>query len=256
MKRLVPSLFTLCSCLIFVLTFIPASTAAAIVQAPRIRAKDGTSTNWSGYAVETSLTSPQSGAVSDVKGTWTVPSVTCGSTATYSSFWVGIDGYSSNSVEQTGTDSDCSGGSGVYYAWYEMYPKASQVISGLAVHPGNVISAEVRFNGSGSFTLILDNTSTGGHFSINLSSRKAARSSAEWIAEAPSSGGVLPLANFGTVNFSNASATLKGVSGSISSSAWQNDAITMVNSSGAVKAAVSGLGSGGSSFGVSWKSSN
>jgi len=28
----------------------------------------------------------------------------------------------SDSVEQTGTDSDCDGGSPGYYGWYEMYP--------------------------------------------------------------------------------------------------------------------------------------
>src|SRR5262249_12809231 len=38
----------------------------------------------------------------------------------------------------------------------------------------------------------------------------AARSSAEWIEEAPSSGGVLPWANFGSVTFSNLSATIGG----------------------------------------------
>src|SRR5260370_36349871 len=118
MKRLIPILFILLACLS--LTFTASPTSSSTSQAPRIRGKNGSSTNWSGYAVETNLATPQSGVVSDVKGQWIVPSVTCNSTATYASLWVGIDGYSSNSVEQTGTDSDCSGGSGVYYAWYEM----------------------------------------------------------------------------------------------------------------------------------------
>src|SRR5690348_12236358 len=61
------------------------------------------STNWSGYAV----TGPN-GSVSSVQGSWIVPSVTCAKhSATYSSYWVGIDGFSSGTVEQTGTDSDC-----------------------------------------------------------------------------------------------------------------------------------------------------
>ena len=80
---------------------------------------------------------------------------------------------------------------------------------------------------------------------------------AEWVVEAPSSsGGVLPLANFGTATISGASATLNGHTGAINDGAWQNDKIDMVNSSGAVKAATSGLGSGGSSFSVTWQSSN
>src|ERR1700733_3657591 len=64
-----------------------------------------TSTNWSGYATETNLNSPQSGAFTAVSGSWTVPSV-IGSGNAYSSIWVGLDGYSSSTVEQIGTDSD------------------------------------------------------------------------------------------------------------------------------------------------------
>ena len=45
----------------------------------------------------------------------------------YSSFWVGIDGYSSSSVEQLGTDSDCAGNTPDYYAWWEMYPAGTQI---------------------------------------------------------------------------------------------------------------------------------
>lgn len=53
--------------------------------------------------------------------------MTCPShSAQYASFWVGIDGYSSGSVEQLGTHSDCVGkGRASYYAWWEMYPASS-----------------------------------------------------------------------------------------------------------------------------------
>ena len=51
-----------------------------------------TSSNWSGYAVETNLNSPQSNSVTAVSGSWTVPTVTGTGTA-YSAIWVGIDGY-------------------------------------------------------------------------------------------------------------------------------------------------------------------
>jgi hypothetical protein len=254
MKRLIPVLLTLLACLTLALVPVPTSSSPTS-QAPRIRGKNGTSTNWSGYAVETSLATPQSGAVSDVKGQWIVPSVTCNSSAAYASLWVGIDGYSSNSVEQTGTDSDCSGGSGVYYAWYEMYPKPSQRI-GMAIRANDSISAEVAYNGGSRFTLTMHNNTTGANFTTTLRSNKAARSSAEWILEAPYSGGILPLANFGTASFGSASATLNGHTGTISDSAWQNDAITMANSSGGTKASVSGLSSGGTSFNVTWVSSN
>src|SRR5712692_4477672 len=146
MKRLLPMVLIVFASFALVSLAAP-TTSSSPLQAPRIRGKNGTSTNWSGYAVETNLTTPSRGAVSDVKGDWIVPAVSCTSTATYASLWVGIDGYSSSSVEQTGTDSDCSGGSGVYYAWYEMYPKPSQRIS-LAIHPGDAMSAEVVYNGA------------------------------------------------------------------------------------------------------------
>ena len=254
MRRFFLPLSCLFTCLTLALTVAPA-TSAVLSQAPRVPGKHGTSTNWSGYAVETNLVSPQHGVVTDVTGSWVVPPVICNSTATYSSAWVGIDGYSSNSVEQTGTDSDCSNGSGVYYAWYEMYPKASQLIN-LTIHANDTINAEVQYNGSSSFTLILTDGTSHGSFSIKLSSRKAVRSSAEWIMEAPYSGGILPLADFGTANFSNSSATLNGHTGTISDAAWQNDPISMVNSSGGTKDTVSGLSNGGASFSVTWKSSN
>ena len=77
------------------------------------------SSNWSGYAAETNLNDPASGAVTAVSGSWVVPKVTptSNSSTAYSSVWVGIDGYSSSTVEQIGTDSDVVNGQVQYYAW-------------------------------------------------------------------------------------------------------------------------------------------
>jgi len=158
---------------------------------------DGTveSENWSGYAVTGS-------AFTSAQGSWTVPSVDCDKTPnTYGSFWVGIDGYSSDTVEQTGTDSDCDGENPDYYAWYEFYPAASVLISGISVSPGDQMSAEVTYNGS-EFKVEITNETTGQSFSKSKSVSGAKRSSAEWITEAPcctARGGILPLSDFGTV---------------------------------------------------------
>jgi len=242
-------------CFILLLLFTAAGTATADEgSGPRIRVKDGTSSNWSGYAVETNLASPQSNAVSDVKGQWTVPTVT-GTTNAYSSAWIGIDGYSDGTVEQIGTEQDWSNGTPKYYAWFEMYPKFPVVIKNITVHPGDSISAEVKYNGNNFFVLSMTNLSSGQTYSTTRKAR-AQRQSAEWIVEAPSSsGGVLPLADFGTVTFTNAYATLNGQTGSISYSAWQKDAITMVSKSGSVKATPSGLSPDGTSFSVAWNGS-
>ncbi len=232
------------------------SCSVAIIHAPRDRITDSNSTNWSGYAIATNLKHAKNGAVSDVKGTWTVPAIVSGTANQYSSFWIGIDGYSSSTVEQIGTDSDTnSAGQPVYYAWYEMYPKypVNLDTTTYPVSSGDTVSAEITYIGSGEFTLQITDGNMGWTFYTTQTSKSAKRSSAEWIAEAPWFGGVLPLANFGTVTFSSCQATLNNHAGSISDNAWQYDAITMVTSSGTIKAQPSNLFSSGSSFSITWQ---
>jgi hypothetical protein len=215
------------------------------------------STNWSGYAAETNLSSPASNAVTKVSGSWTVPTVT-GRTNAYSSVWVGIDGYSSPSVEQLGTEQDTTkSGATRYYAWWEMYPNPSVLISGMTISPGDSISASVSYN-SGAFTLQMTDNTTHQSFKTTQSAT-AQRSSAEWIVEAPSSfSGILPLANFGTANISGAQATINGTTGAIDNGSWQNTSIDMVSRSGTVIAHTSGLTGAGSasSFSVTFTGSS
>jgi hypothetical protein len=237
------------------LSFLMAASALPVPQlalAPRAHDASSNSTNWSGYAV-----TGASGSVSNAQGSWTVPAIqgACPSTNQYSSFWVGIDGFNSGTVEQTGTDSDCQNGAPTYYAWYEFYPHPSFLISGLTIHPGDHMTAQANFNGR-SFVVTITDTTTGLSFSTSAKVRGAQRSSAEWIAEAPSSsGGILPLADFGTVSFSSSTATVSGTTGTIGSFGASVQQITMVTSSGAVKAQPSALSSSGDSFSVTWKSS-
>jgi hypothetical protein len=80
-------------------------------------------------------------------------------------------------------------------------------------------------------------------------------SSAEWIAEAPSSCTrscqTLPLANFGTVPFSAASATAtNGQVGTIAATPWSAVAITLGARTGSYGATPSALSADGSSFTV------
>jgi hypothetical protein len=199
---------------------------------------NATSTNWSGYAAHGST-------YTTVSATWVQPAGSCTSATRYSSFWVGLDGYSSNSVEQTGTDTDCSGGRPRYYGWYEMFPNPSFSF-GSTVGAGDTISASVTFSGTSSYTLKLSDVTRGWTSTITKSLSGAARSSAEVIIEAPSSSsGILPLANFGTVHLSNSL-----VNGS-SIGSFSPTQITMVNSSGQDKDTVSAL-SGGTSFSATW----
>jgi hypothetical protein len=167
------------------------------------------STNWSGYAVLGS-------SFTSASGSWVVPAVNCSGVRgdQYSAFWVGLDGYSSSTVEQTGTLSDCVGRTAVYSAWYEFYPQGLIEIGSLPVKPGDIMFASVVYSTSTEkFTVTIKDETTGKSYSKSASVSGASRSSAEWIAEAPcctNGGGILPLADFGTVNFG---ADSTGVSG-------------------------------------------
>jgi hypothetical protein len=236
----------LCGALVGVLAIAAALSATAggatssMRHAPIHMRTNSTSTNWSGYAV--------TGArYTSVSSSWTQPAASCSGTA-YSSFWVGLDGDTSNTVEQTGTDADCSGSTPRYYAWYEMYPKFP-VNYGNTVKPGDHMSASVTTNGSGSFTLTISDSTQGWSRTTTARLKSAKLASAEVIAEAPSSsGGVLPLANFGTVGFSAATVNGSVLTGSTAGL----DAITM-KSGTTVKAQPSSMSNG--SFSVAWKHS-
>jgi hypothetical protein len=210
---------------------------------PRSRVKGLTqvqSTNWSGYA-DTSST------FSTVTGNWTEPAVSCsGGRTMYAAFWVGIDGFTSGSVEQDGTLAECSGGRAFYFTWWEMYPTNAIQTVGSSVQPGDSISASVVRSGT-SYTLkITDSTHPANSFTTTQSCSNCANSSAEWIAEAPSSGSVLPLANFGTWTLSGATVN----SGVIST--FPDDEITMVDNRGLVKAQPGPLNGSGNRFSVTW----
>jgi hypothetical protein len=251
--------------LMLLAAFSPALVLAGTLMAPGMCAERTSesswySTNWSGYAVTGS-----SGSVTLVQGSWIVPAVTGSrSTTAYSSFWVGIDGFNSNTVEQIGTDSDMQRGKPVYYAWYEFYPNPMHQITTLSISPGDTISANVTYS-NGQFTVsITDVSKSTSWISKAITVSGATESSAEWIAEAPSSYfGVLPLANFGTVKFGQdytstsltCYATVNANSGSIGSFGSSVQQITMVTNRGIVKASPLSLSSDGTSFTVTWSHS-
>jgi peptidase A4-like protein len=196
----------------------PAATTSAIaLQAvthqPRIDAKPaagGTSTsgwaasNWSGYAITgTRFTS--------VTGSWTVQAVSRTRRATYSSQWVGIDGFKNASLIQTGTESNYASGAARYDAWWEILPAAETRIPSVPVRPGDRMTGSIASKGNGTWTISITDVTTGAAFSTTRS-YSGPMTSAEWIEEAPSVGGQLAtLAHYlspekfdpGTVNGSN-----------------------------------------------------
>jgi hypothetical protein len=264
------------SSLMLLAAFSPALALTSPIMAPRMSIVNSfngtvTSTNWSGYAV-----TGASGSVTSASGLWTVPTVT-GSNGQYVAFWVGIDGYNSATVEQTGVLAQVTGNrrtsTTTYYAWYEFYPSESIIEITTAtsggsaiVKPGDTIYATVTYTSGAAkpFTLTLTDETEGWTFTTTGSQSGATESSAEWIVEAPSSNfGVLPLANFGTALFGSDStgvtrtcyATIAGTSGAIGSFGSLVEQINMVTNRGTLKDSTSKLSTDGTSFSVTWKSS-
>ena len=204
------------------------------------------STNWSGYADTGS-------SFSTVTSSWTEPTPSCsGRTTSLAAFWVGIDGYSSSSVEQDGTLIECYLGTAYQYTWWEMYPTNDIQVVGSTLAAGDSISASVVRSGT-SYTLkVTDSTHSADSFSTTQTCSSCANSSAEWIAEAPSgSSGVYPLAHFSTWTASSDAVTEGTTAGTISS--FTDDEITMIDSSSRVEAQPGALNSSGNSFSVTWE---
>ena len=255
------------STLTFVLALSLFSSTSLSIGVPKIHVKyvsSWQSLNWAGYVVETSLSSPQNGSVSDVHGSWWVPSSANGPKDSLVGCWVGIDGYnySTNNptVEQTGTASVIDTyGVQTYYAWYEMVPLPAVNLP-YTVLPGDWMSAEVRYVGSGVFYLNIFDATQGWNFSTSQTQSSALRNSAEWIVEGPAPffgpitpSGIPPqtqLTNFGTVQWISCLATLNGVTGSIGSTSWQNNEITMIDSHSKIIAQPTPLFLGATRFNV------
>ena len=220
---------------------VGAGSASAQARGAGIR-HQAESTNWSGYAATT-------GTYTSISASWTQPAGTCSRGDQYAAFWVGLDGYSSSTVEQTGSEVDCSGRTPQYYAWYEMYPGPSEDYS-YTVKAGDHFTATVTALGGDNFSLqIADSTQRWSQDTKATLDQTPALSSAEAIVEAPCctyGGGALPLTDFGTANFSGATAN-----GSAIGSASGLTEIAMVDNFGRDKDIVSAL-SGGENFSATW----
>ncbi|HEY3748309.1 MAG TPA: G1 family glutamic endopeptidase [Pseudonocardiaceae bacterium] len=139
------------------------------------------SSNWSGYA--------KTGTFTTATGHWTVPTVS-GTGRHFSSQWVGIDGFSNSNLIQTGTEADVVNGRATYDAWWEILPAAETVITTIAVHPGDSFTGTVAKVSGTTWKITLTNNTTGASFTSNKTYRGAG-TSAEWIEEATSVGGVI-----------------------------------------------------------------
>jgi len=132
--------------------------------------------DWYGYAV--------TGATyTSTTADWTMPAVSCSTSDSYAAIWTGLDGYSSDSVEQVGAEVDCSGKTPEYFGWYELYPAAAVDFSN-TLKPGDKLQASVTY-ASSKFTLTLRDVTQGWTQTVTKALSGAARSSAETVVEVP-----------------------------------------------------------------------
>ena len=207
----------------------------------------GTSHNWSGY-------NATGGTFTSVTGTWTVPQVSTSSAPGASATWVGIGGVSSRDLIQAGTQ-DTANGSGRtrYEAWVETLPQPSHPIK-LAVSPGDSVTVSLTEQSKGTWALDFKNDTSGQEYKQDIP-YDSSESSAEWVEEAPSGGRMqLPLDDFGTVNFSSASATRNGQQQNIQQLGATS--ITMKGAGNVTLATPSQIGGDGSSFSISRSNAN
>jgi hypothetical protein len=232
---------------------VPIASAQPVSGAQRISHDQVLTYNWAGYAVYQDATQ-----FSDVQGSWVQPAAqNCPARKTQlAAFFVGIDGANSTSVEQVGTETNCVNGSATYTAWYEMYPDPPVYFDNCPLTDGDNVYAEVAYVSGSQFHVTLTiNSSTCIDLTVTAPGTPA-RSSAEWITEAPATGRRFwPLTDFGSITYTGASAAAGATTGNITSP-WLYDEFTMVDHGNPfappVKAQPTLLT--GSSFRVDWVS--
>ncbi|HEY2576138.1 MAG TPA: G1 family glutamic endopeptidase [Streptosporangiaceae bacterium] len=211
------------------------------------------SPTWAGYAdcspsSGPALTCPPQLCYSGVAGSWLVPYlVRCEDCLAVS--WLGLDGFSSSTMEQAGLLADQSGGSTSYYTWWDMYPSGVHIV-GTTVRAGDSISASVQREGTSYILSLTDATTPANSFTTTQSCTSCANSSAEWITQGQPG---IPLADFGTWRVTGATAAAGSAPAGIG--AFPCAQITMVGQSGRVMVQPGPLDGTGTSFASTWRAS-
>jgi hypothetical protein len=230
----------------------------------QVTTPSATSPNWSGYVSYAPIGNDDS--FDQVSAEWTEPKVSCPKKNAWTLFWVGFDGWPSTdrSVEQGGTSAQCVDGVPRYSAFYEMWP-TDAVTTMFPIDAGDQIEAGVVYSSTtNDYLITVTDLSTSPVESMTETEpcpTTCARTSAEWIAESPAHFGTstwFPLANYGTINFTSATATntLVASPGPISNpSVWSATSIERVAGAAQPVAKVFGLENIGdtSSFSDEWK---
>lgn len=156
---------------------------------------------------------PGTNAFAQVQGDFVQPTIQsdCANN-TYESTWVGLGGYNSGKLVQTGTAMNTSGGGRNYYAWYEYlspsHPNPEIRFSKVTIRPGDRIHTYCSFQrANNKFNAYVANNTNGTSQSVivNISASEFYDgTTADFINEAPSVGGnTASLTKYGTTNWTN-----------------------------------------------------
>jgi hypothetical protein len=208
--------------------------------------------NWTGY-VDVAHAGVKFGYVAT---NFTVPTVTCTSSGSKASFWVGLDGYGNNTVEQVGISTDCLDGVPRYEAWLEMFPKGTDYI--FQVFPGNTIFMRVTHNfRNGLYYLTLEDRSVFNHSFVNLPAScpkgsTCESSTAEVILEAANGG---HLSKFTKVTFAGSDVISRnGTHGAFrKATLWSLAEPLMTGANGKPLASVSATSNNGQNFSFTYR---
>ncbi|KAJ6506133.1 acid proteinase [Mycena vulgaris] len=191
-----------------------------------------TSSNWAGAGMESPANTYQS-----VTGTLVVPHLrpaTGGaSTGFYGgSSWVGLDGMTcKTSLMATGIDFTYFNETVFANAWTEVYPNPG-VSMAMTVNAGDTIKLTVTATSTTTGTAVVENLSNGQSSTVSLTTPSPmCLENAEWIVEDfQESTFLIPFANFGSITFTDASATTRSGS-TVGPSGSGSHLINMVQSS-------------------------
>jgi len=211
------------------------------------------SLDWAGYGVASNFANPKP-VVIGAYGSWTVPTVSISLQNTFSAAWIGIGGQldSDSTLIQVGTEQDCIHGAPTYSVWYELLPGNSVTITSVNAAPGDRIEASITLLNSAAneWSIGISDLTKAQRFEENVS-YASSRLSAEWIVERPTISDMLAnLADFGTITFTNSHATFNDTVGTISS--FPHILTVMSNRENTRLVTVSSLGTGGSSFSITF----
>ena len=185
-----------------------------------------------------------------------VPTVTCTSSNSKASFWVGLDGAGTPTVEQVGISTDCASGRPRYVSWWEMFPHGTQNM--FPVHPGDSIIMWVSQNCNCAIYDLSVTDTTAGHTSSFVQQslcppRNTCKSAtAEVILEADNG---TNLSRFTTATFTSATVTTRsGASGGFrNTGSWNLRKSLMTGRNGAPLATVSATSHNGEDFSFTYR---